>query len=153
MASQTYVLPWSCSTPALPAPDIAKHLAEANYSSYFTLLDPIAVSEMSDEERSKVQGILLTGGFSQDRVKLDGEIIDLLPNLRVIGTPSTGINHIDVEAATTRAIRVGNSPGYFISDSVADMAFSLLLGSARNIVQGDKVSKSPEITLKQVMMR
>ena len=33
---------------------------------------------------------------------------------------------------------------WVLSDCTVDMAFALLMASARNIVEGDKISKSPE---------
>ena len=45
--------------------------------------------------------------------------------------------------SSERGIAVGNTPGV-LSDCTADMAFALLMASARNIVEGDKISKSPE---------
>ena len=68
--------------------------------------------------------------------------MDLLPNLKVISTPSTGINHIDVQAATDRGVRVGRSPGHFQSDPVAEFAFGLLLASARSIVLANAVART-----------
>ncbi|KAJ7382105.1 hypothetical protein OS493_036944 [Desmophyllum pertusum] len=70
---------------------------------------------------------------------LGKETMDLLPNLKVISTSNTGVNHIDVEAATAHGIRVGHAPGHFLSDSVADFTFGLLLASARSIGYGNKL--------------
>lgn len=72
--------------------------------------------------------------------------MDLLPNLKVISTPSTGVNHIDVEAATARGIRVGHTPGHFLCDSVAEFAIGLLLASARSILISDNVKGTADIS-------
>ena len=76
--------------------------------------------------------------------------MDLLPNLKVISTPSTGINHIDVQAAIDRGVRVGRSPGHFQSDSVAEFAFGLLLASARSIVLANEVARTTVFSSGQV---
>ena len=81
---------------------------------------------------------------------MDKEIIDLLPNLKVISTPSTGVNHIDIEAATTRGIRVGHCPGHLMSDTVAEFAFGLLLASARSIVLGERIARTTDFKLDRV---
>lgn len=128
-----------------------------HFTSDFILLDQVPVTKMSEKEQERVQGILCTGGFTKSKVVVRGgdgevqaivgkEIMDLLPNLKVISTPSTGVNHIDVEAASACGIRVGHAPGHFVSDCVADFAFGLLLASARTIIDADKVAKSPDVT-------
>ena len=76
--------------------------------------------------------------------------MDLLPNLKVISTPSAGINHIDVQAATDRGVRVGRSPGHFQGDAVAEFAFGLLLASARSIVLANEVARTTVFSSGQV---
>lgn len=69
--------------------------------------------------------------------------MDCFPNLKVISNFGAGVDNVDAVAASERGIAVGNTPGV-LSDCTADMAFALLMASARNIVEGDKISKSPE---------
>src|SRR5271154_5766855 len=40
------------------------------------------------------------------RHQIDLEVMDAAPNLRVIATPTTGLNHIDLSAAEARGIRI-----------------------------------------------
>ena len=44
--------------------------------------------------------------------KIDQEIINQLPNLKLITTMSTGFDHIDLEACKQRNIKVCNVPAY-----------------------------------------
>jgi glyoxylate reductase len=67
--------------------------------------------------------------------KVDAELIDACPRLRVISNFAVGFNNIDVAAATRRGIRVGNTPGV-LTDATADFAFALLLAAARRVVEG-----------------
>jgi D-lactate dehydrogenase len=60
------------------------------------------------------------------------EIIDMLPNLKLIATRSTGFDHIDVGYAATKGIKVCNVPAYG-SETVAEFAFALLLTLSRKI--------------------
>lgn len=70
--------------------------------------------------------------------KIDSELMDAAgPQLRVISSMSVGVDHVDVAAATTRGIPVGNTPGV-LTDATADMAFALLFASARRVVEGEK---------------
>ena len=57
------------------------------------------------------------------------EIIDQLPNLKLIACRSTGYNNIDLAAAAERNITVTNVPTYG-ENTVAEYTFTLLLGYA-----------------------
>ena len=149
MASRPVVLCYSSFTPATPACNVLFELAPA-YEGDFTLLDQVSVTDLNEAERAKIEGIVCTGGYSRTDHKLGKEIMDLLPNLKVISTPSTGINHIDVQAATDRGVRVGRSPGHFQGDAVAEFAFGLLLASARLIVLANEVAKTTVFSSGQV---
>ena len=145
MSSLPIVWCYSSTTPPTPAKSNILRLYTEHFTGDFTLLDQVPLADLSGKERENVLGIICTGGFGSNNI-LNKEIIDLLPNLKVISTPSTGINHIDVEAASARGIRVGHVPGHFLSDSVAEFAFGLLLASARSIIAADKVARSSDIT-------
>lgn len=73
---------------------------------------------------------------------IDGSFLDQYPSLRVIGNHGVGTDHIDVPACHSRGVKVGNTPD-ILSDATADLAFSLLLASARRICEGDKIARSP----------
>jgi glyoxylate reductase len=67
--------------------------------------------------------------------KVDAALMDAAPRLKVISNFAVGFNNIDVPAATARGIAVGNTPGV-LTDATADMAFCLLIASARRVVEG-----------------
>jgi glyoxylate reductase len=82
----------------------------------------------------KVRGI--DGLLSLLTDKIDAELMDAAgPQLKVISNYAVGYNNIDVEAATERGIAVGNTPGV-LTDTTADMAFTLLMAAARRVVEG-----------------
>jgi glyoxylate reductase len=54
---------------------------------------------------------------------------------------AVGFNNIDIAAATDRGICVGNTPDV-LTDATADMAFCLLIGAARRLVEGHQYSRS-----------
>lgn len=72
---------------------------------------------------------------------IDGEIMDANPNLKVIANYAVGFNNIDVKAATQRGIPVSNTPGV-LTDTTADMAWTLIMAIARRVVEGDKFTRS-----------
>ena len=60
------------------------------------------------------------------------EILDLLPQLRIIATMSTGFDHIDLEACSSGNITVCNVPAYG-DNTVAEYAFGLIIALARKL--------------------
>jgi len=65
---------------------------------------------------------------------VDAALIESCPRLRIISSYSVGVDHIDLEAATLRGIPVGHTPGV-LTETTADLAFALLLASARRVVE------------------
>ncbi len=68
------------------------------------------------------------GVFVQSRITR--EILDTLPNLRMIAAMSTGFDNIDLEACRTHNIAVCNVPSYG-DNTVAEYAFGLMLALTR----------------------
>ncbi|HPT66197.1 MAG TPA: NAD(P)-dependent oxidoreductase [Candidatus Woesebacteria bacterium] len=65
--------------------------------------------------------------------KMDKEVLNKLPNLKMIATRSTGMDHIDISECDKRKIKVVNVPIYG-SNTVAEYTFALLLAIAKKIV-------------------
>ena len=78
-------------------------------------------------QNPKIQALLCT---SNDRV--EQEVIDVSNSLRVISTIASGVNNIDVEAATQKKIVVTNTPG-MLSDTVAELIFTHILALSRRL--------------------
>jgi len=68
---------------------------------------------------------------------IDSDIISCNPNLKGIVNYAVGFNNIDVEFATKLNIPVTNTPGV-LTETTADMAWTLIFSSARRIVESDK---------------
>ena len=70
------------------------------------------------------------------------DVVDapLLADARVKGVSNfaVGYNNIDVDAATRHGILVGNTPGV-LTDATADIAMLLILGTARRVVEADRL--------------
>lgn len=73
--------------------------------------------------------------------KVDAEVIDRARRCRVISQVAVGYDNVDVAAATRRGILVTNTPGV-LTETTADMAWALLLATARRVVEGDKFTRS-----------
>jgi glyoxylate reductase len=58
--------------------------------------------------------------------------------LKLIANFGTGVDHIDVTAATTRGLLVTNTPGVLTEDT-ADLTMGLLMAVSRRVVEGSEV--------------
>jgi lactate dehydrogenase-like 2-hydroxyacid dehydrogenase len=77
------------------------------------------------EQLGEAEGILC---LLADRV--DRELLDAAPRLRVISNMAVGFDNIDIPACSSRGIPVGNTPGV-LTDATADLTMALLLSAAR----------------------
>lgn len=66
--------------------------------------------------------------------EIDKEIIDKLPNLKLVATRSTGTDHIDIELCKEKNIEVRNVP-FYGENTVAEHTFALMLSLSRKIHQ------------------
>ncbi|NPD89941.1 MAG: D-glycerate dehydrogenase [Asgard group archaeon] len=67
--------------------------------------------------------------------RVDAEIMDKT-GIKAISNYAVGVDNIDIEAATARKIPVMNTPGV-LTNATADLTFSLILGTARRLVEAD----------------
>lgn len=72
--------------------------------------------------------------------KIDANLMDNAPNLKVISNMAVGYDNIDVTSATKRGIPVGNTPGV-LTETTADFAFALLMSVARRIPEAQQYVK------------
>ena len=73
---------------------------------------------------------------------VDGELLDAAGSrLRVVSNYAVGFDNVDVPACTARGIAVGNTPGV-LTETTADLAWSLLMAAARRVAEGDRYVRS-----------
>ncbi|MBS7607760.1 MAG: glyoxylate reductase [Candidatus Bathyarchaeia archaeon] len=73
--------------------------------------------------------------------KIDAEVFDAAPKLKIIAQMAVGYDNIDVAEATKRGIYVTNTPGV-LTETTADFAWALLMAIARRVVEADKYVRS-----------
>lgn len=73
--------------------------------------------------------------------RVDAELLDACPGVKVVANFGVGFNNIDVAAATARKIPVTNTPGV-LTDATADMTFALLLAVARRLGEGERIVRA-----------
>ena len=83
----------------------------------------------------------ITGLFgSKEPSPVNGDLLDKLPSLKVIGNCGVGYDKVDLNTCKSRGIRVGNTPDT-LNDTTADMAFALLLATARRVCEGNQICR------------
>jgi glyoxylate reductase len=74
--------------------------------------------------------------------RIDAEVLAAAgPNLKLIASFGTGIDHVDLAAAQERGIVVTNTPGVLTEDT-ADMTMALILAVSRRLAEGERLIRS-----------
>ncbi|RLA99464.1 MAG: D-glycerate dehydrogenase [Deltaproteobacteria bacterium] len=73
--------------------------------------------------------------------KIDAEVMDAAPGLRIISNYAVGYDNIDVMHAIKSSIVVSNTPGV-LTDATADLTWAIILSLARRIVEADRFARS-----------
>lgn len=113
------------------------------------LLATIATVEVWDQEYPVPRDILLEKAKRSDGLyvmlsdRIDRELIDAAPHLKVVSTLAVGYDNIDVEVCKKRGIVVTNTPDV-LTDATADLAFGLLMAAGRRFVEANRVLMNGE---------
>lgn len=98
--------------------------------------------EASDRETFLAQhGPSIRAIATKGELGADAAMMDACPDAKIIACYGVGVDAIDLAAAKARGIAVTNTPDVLTED-VADMAFALLLATARAIPEGDAYVRS-----------
>jgi glyoxylate reductase len=71
----------------------------------------------------------------------DREVLESIPDIRILCNIAVGFNNVDTETASRLGILVTNTPGV-LTETTADFAWTLLMAAARRIVEGDAFARS-----------
>ena len=77
--------------------------------------------------------------------KVDAALLARAPQLKAVANIAVGYNNIDVPACTARGVMATNTPGV-LDDSTADLAWALMLGTARRITEVERRIRAGEWT-------
>ena len=72
---------------------------------------------------------------------IDREVIDAADSLKAISTYSVGYDHINIEYAKKKKIRIGYTPEV-LTDATADLAMALMLDVSRRVTEGDRIIRA-----------
>lgn len=73
--------------------------------------------------------------------RVDAGVLEQLPSLRIVANVAVGFDNLDVKAGTAAGVVMTNTPGV-LDDTTADLAFALLMTTARRLVEGDKLTRT-----------
>lgn len=77
------------------------------------------------------QGVFTTGSE-----RIDAEVLQACPGLRICANMAVGYNNFDVPAMTAAGVLATNAPGV-LTETTADMGFALLMAAARRVTEGE----------------
>lgn len=80
------------------------------------------------------QGLIAMLPDTVDRAVLEAG----LPDLKIVAAVAVGINNIDAKAAAELGVAVTNTPDV-LTESTADLTWSLILGIMRRVTEGDRL--------------
>ena len=73
--------------------------------------------------------------------KIDAEVMDKAPNLKIIANYAVGFDNVEIPEATKRGIVVTNTPDV-LTETVADFTWALMLSASRRITEADHYTRS-----------
>lgn len=77
--------------------------------------------------------------------RIDSALVGAAPRLKVVANIAVGYNNIDIAACTARAVMATNTPGV-LDDSTADLAWALMLATARRLTEVESYIRGGEWT-------
>jgi len=73
--------------------------------------------------------------------KVNDELLQAAPKLRIAANVAVGFDNIDVAACTKRGVAATNTPGV-LDETTADFAWTLLMAVGRRLLEGDALARS-----------
>lgn len=127
----------------MPRIFVTRRIPERGLDLLYTAFGKDAVT-VAPQDAAIGRGELLAGVCGIDALlcilteRIDEEVMEAAgPQLRIIANYAVGYNNIDVAAASTRGIPVSNTPGV-LTETTADLAWTLLMSAARRITEGER---------------
>lgn len=93
--------------------------------------DPVPRDTLLEQVRD------VDGVFCLLTERIDAELLERAPRLRIVANMAVGYDNVDLPAATARGVMVTNTPGV-LTETTADLAFALILATARRLVEANR---------------
>ncbi|OGZ71930.1 MAG: hydroxyacid dehydrogenase [Candidatus Staskawiczbacteria bacterium RIFCSPLOWO2_01_FULL_38_12b] len=103
---------------------------------------------LSAQNLGQIKDVQIVSAFIDSQITK--EILDGLPELKMIATRSTGFDHIDMQACNAKNIIVCNVP-YYGENTVAEHTFALILDLSRKIYSSIEQVKKEGFSIEGLM--
>lgn len=107
--------------------------------------------KFNDQDRPAARRELMEGVrwcdvlVSQLVDRIDAEVFDSNPRLKLVANYAVGYDNIDVREATKKKVPVSNTPGV-LTETTADLAWTLIMAVARRLVEADHFMRTGKYT-------
>jgi gluconate 2-dehydrogenase len=85
------------------------------------------------------------GAFTTGSERIDAEVLDAHPQLRVAANMAVGYNNFDIAACTARGVLATNTPDV-LTETTADFGFALMMAAARRMAESERFLRRGEWT-------
>lgn len=75
--------------------------------------------------------------------QVDRELLDASPNLKIVTNLAVGYDNVDLDAAREHKVVVTNTPDV-LTETTADLTFTLMMAAARRLVEAEKTVRNGE---------
>ena len=105
--------------------------------------EPGVEATVLEEDAALERVVLLEAASQADAIlsllteRMDAELFDRAPGLRMVANMAVGFDNVDIDAAAARGIWVTNTPGV-LDGATADLAMALLLAAARRLPEAER---------------
>jgi glyoxylate reductase len=130
-------------TPSKPRVFVSRVIPDAG----LLLLRQHTDADVWPHDRAPTREELVQGCHDADALvcllteKVDAEVLAAAPRLKIVANVAVGFDNLDVPAATKAGVVMTNTPGV-LDDTTADLAFALLLCTARRLAEGDRLTRT-----------
>jgi lactate dehydrogenase-like 2-hydroxyacid dehydrogenase len=122
-------------------PERVEARARRDYDAVLNAADKLLTADELVGLADGADAVMLCGSEKMSR-----EVIEKLPaSVKIISTFSAGLDHIDVDAARDRGLRVGNTPDA-VTIATAEIAMLLILTAARRATEGQAMVREHQWT-------
>jgi gluconate 2-dehydrogenase len=83
------------------------------------------------------------GAFTTGSERIDAEVLDANPQLRVVCNMAVGYNNFDIAACTARGVLATNTPDV-LTETTADFGFALMMATARRMAESERFLRRGE---------
>ncbi len=125
---------------------VTRPIPEAGLALLRGAADEVEVAPTGPTDSTPREAVLAGARSADVHVSLlteavDRELLESNPRLLGVANYAVGFNNVDVAAATGLGIPVSNTPGV-LTDTTADLAWTLLMSVARRIVPADRYMRA-----------